>query len=184
MYFILSHWPLKCFHWKPLLFPSAFPLGFSISTLSLLCSFHKWQHYRLICFFGLLFNSFRLFGVFFGVVFGVLVYFPCLPLFLRNKDFAKANDPCSSESEVHTSPDRPGRSPDWTNFLFWVDTAAEPSSSAARSKVQQQIARCCANRDWQQLSNSIRSATASGNIRNIQGHQDSSRSNTEQNCPP
>ena len=37
---------------------------------------------------------------------------------------------------------------------------------AARSKVQQ-TARCCANEYWQQLSDSIQSAAASGNIRGM-----------------
>ena len=72
----------------------------------------------LVFFLAAFFPSFRFFGVFFRVLFGVLVHFPCLPLFLKNKDFAKANDPSSSESEVPTLPDGPGRSSDWTSFLF------------------------------------------------------------------
>ena len=59
----------------------------------------------LVFFLAAFFPSFRFFGVFFGLLFGVLVHFLCLPLFLKNKDFAKANDSSSSESEVPTSPD-------------------------------------------------------------------------------
>ena len=44
-----------------------------------------------------------------------LCTFPLLPLFLKNEDFAKVNDSSSSESEVNTSLDGPGRSSDCGN---------------------------------------------------------------------
>ena len=46
----------------------------------------------LLFFLAAFFTSFGLFGVFFGVLCGVLVHFPCFLLFLKNKDFANAND--------------------------------------------------------------------------------------------
>lgn len=92
----------------------------------------------LTFFLAAFFPSFRLFGAFlgafFGVLFGVLVHFPFLPLFFKNKDFAKASGWSSSESEVYTSPDGPGRSSgssDPTTFLFkfWAEAAAAISAS-------------------------------------------------------
>ena len=64
----------------------------------------------LAFFLAAFFTSFQLFGV--------LVHFPFLPLFLKNKDFANVNDSSPSESDVNTSPDGPRRSSDWTSFLF------------------------------------------------------------------